>query len=231
MKRLICCGLLLCLMLFGCAKNAPQKAADGVAWDESWTTLGGVLGVAEPGNGLELRDNNEALSVTDMYLATWTIGEGAPYINEDGDEVTLYPARLDVLVYGRKDADTARQDLEDWTARQAETYEVSGTSEETCNGQTFTVSIYFCKSETNPYNQGISAFGVYKDYAISVELNCVDSFTGDAIAIMSDFLNSCHKAVEMRGPMEGNTTREELDSFISNLPALQVQYIENPYRV
>ncbi len=148
----------------------------------------------EPGNGLELRDNNEALSVTDMYLASWTIGEGEPFVNEDGDEVILYPARLDVLVYGRKDADAARQAVADWTARQAETYEVSGTSEETCNGQPFTVSIYLCKSETNPYDQGISAFGVYKDYAISVELNCVDSFTGDAITIMSDFLNSCHYA-------------------------------------
>ena len=39
------------------------------------------------------------------------------------------------------------------------------------------------------------------------------------------------KAVEMRGPMEGNTTREELDSFLSNSPAPQVQYIDNPYRV
>lgn len=52
-----------------------------------------------------------------MYLASWTIGEGEPYTNEDGDEVVLYPARLDVLVYGCKDADAAQQALEDWTAR------------------------------------------------------------------------------------------------------------------
>lgn len=194
MKRFTVCLLALCLLLSGCAKAAPEKAADGTAWSENWTTLGGVLGVEEPGHDLELRDNNEALSVTDMYLASWTIGEGAPYVNEDGDEVVLYPARLDVLVYGRKDADAAQQALEDWTARQAETYDVTASGKQTCGGQDYTVSAYTCKSETNPYSRGVSAFGVYKDYAISAELNCLDSFTGDETAILTDFLNGCHYA-------------------------------------
>lgn len=194
MKRFICCLAALCLLLAGCAKSAPEKAADGAAWDGNWTALGGVLGVEEPGHELELRDNNEALSVTDMYLASWTIGEGVPYVNEDGDEVVLYPARLDVLVYGRKDADAAQQALADWTARQAETYDVTDSRTQTCNGQDFTVSAYTCKSETNPYSRGISAFGVYRDYAISAELNCLDSFTEDEAAILTDFLDGCHYA-------------------------------------
>ena len=194
MKRFTVCLLTLCLLLSGCAKSVPERAADGTAWSENWTTLGGVLGVEEPGHDLELRDNNEALSVTDMYLASWTIGEGAPYVNEDGDEVTLYPARLDVLVYGRRDADAARQALEDWTARQAETYDVTASQKQTCGGQDYTVSAYTCKSENNPYSRGISAFGVYNDYAISAELNCLDSFTEDEAAILTDFLNICHYA-------------------------------------
>lgn len=194
MKPFICCLTALCLLLTGCAKSVPAKAADGAAWDESWTTLGGVLGVEEPGHALELRDNNEALSVTDMYLASWTIGEGAPYVNEDGDEVVLYPARLDVLVCGRKDADAAKQTLEDWSARQAETYDVTASRKQTCNGQDYTVSAYACKSETTPYSRGVSAFGVYDDYAISAELNCLDSFTEDEAAILTDFLDGCHYA-------------------------------------
>lgn len=194
MKKMLCCGLVLCLLLAGCAKSAPEQAADGASWDEGWTTLGGVLGVEEPGNGLVLRDNNEALSVTDMYLASWTIGEGEPYVNEDEEEVVLYPARLDVLVYGRKDGDAARQAVEDWTVRQAETYDVTGTGEQTCGGQDYAISRYICKSETNPYARGISAFGVYRDYAISVELNCLDSFTEDETDILTDFLNACHYA-------------------------------------
>lgn len=194
MKQFICCLAVLCLLLSGCAKSAPEKAADGTAWGENWTTLGGVLGVEEPGHDLELRDNKDALSVTDLYLASWTIGEGSPYTNEDGDEVTLYPARLDVLVYGRKDADSAQQAMADWAARQAETYDVTDSQKQTCNGQEYTVSTYICKSETNPYSRGISAFGVYNDYAISAELNCLDSFTEDEAAILTDFLNGCHYA-------------------------------------
>ena len=102
MKRFIVCLLTLCLLLTGCTKTTPEQAADGTAWNESWTTLGGVLGVEEPGHDLTLQDNKDALSITDMYLASWTIGEGEPYTNEDGDGVVLYPARLDVLVYGCK---------------------------------------------------------------------------------------------------------------------------------
>ncbi len=194
MKRLPICLLALCLTLTGCSKSAPVKAADGADWDEGWTALGNVLGVEEPGNGLVLRDNNEALAVSDLYLASWTIGDGAPYTNEDGDEVLLYPARLDVLVYGRKDEAAARQALEDWTARQAETYDVSATEEQTRNGQDYTVSTYVCKSETNPYSRGVSAFSVYGSYAISAELNCQDGFTGDEAAILTEFLDGCHYA-------------------------------------
>lgn len=194
MKRFTVCLLALCLLLTGCAESAPEKAADGAAWDESWTTLGGVLGVEEPGHELTLQDNKDALSIADMYLASWTIGEGAPYTNEDGDEVVLYPARLDVLVYGRKDSAAAQQAVEDWTARQAETYDVISSGKQTSNGQDYIISTYACKSETNPYSRGVSAFGVYKDYAISAELNCLDSFTEDEAAILTDFLNICHYA-------------------------------------
>ena len=194
MKRFTVCLLALCLLLSGCAESTPEKAADGAAWDESWTTLGGVLGAEELGHELTLQDNKDALSIADMYLASWTIGEGAPYTNEDGDEVVLYPARLDVLVYGRKDSAAAQQALEEWTARQAETYDVTASGKQTCSGADYTISAYTCKSEANPYSRGVSAFGVYKDYAISAELNCLDSFTEDEAAILTDFLDGCHYA-------------------------------------
>lgn len=191
---MFCCGLLLCLLLAGCAKAAPEQTVCGLAWDGSWTNIGNVLGVEEPGNGLVLQDNKDALSVADMYLASWTIGEGEPYVNEEGDEVVLYPARLDVLVYGRRDAAAARQTVEDWIARQAETYDVSGSGTVTACGQDYTDFFYTCASETNPYARGASAFGVYRDCAVSVELNCLDSFEEDAGAILTAFLNGCHYA-------------------------------------
>ena len=194
MKQYICCLAALCLLLAGCAQSAPEQAADGAAWDESWTTLGGVLGVEAPGHDLTLQDNKDALSIAGMYLASWTIGEGAPYTNEDGDEVVLYPAQLDVLVYGRKDSAAARQAAEDWTARQAKTYDVTDSGQQTCNGQDYAVFAYTCKSDSNPYARGVSAFGTYKNCAVSVELNCLDSFTEDERTILTDFLNGCHYA-------------------------------------
>ena len=194
MKQFICCLAALCLLLAGCAQSAAEQAADGAAWDESWTTLGGVLGVEAPGHDLTLQDNKDALSIAGMYLASWTIGEGAPYTNEDGDEVVLYPARLDVLVYGRKNPDAVQQTLKEWTARQAETYDVAGSEEQTCNGQDYTIFAYTCKSDANPYARGASAFCAYQDCAVSVELNCLDSFAGDEGAILYDFLNGCHYA-------------------------------------
>ena len=39
-----------------------------------------------------------------------------------------------------------------------------------------------------------SAFGTYQNYAVSVELNCLDSFTEDESTILTDFLNGCHYA-------------------------------------
>ena len=38
------------------------------------------------------------------------------------------------------------------------------------------------------------------------------------------------KAVEKRGPMEGNTTRAELEAFMASVPAPQVEMIDSPYR-
>lgn len=195
MKRFIAYAAAFCLMLCGCDKT-PSLAADGSPWSEEWTTLGNLLGVEEPGSGLILRDNNEALSVNDMYLATWTAGEPTPYLNEDGDEVELYPARLDVLVYGRKDEDTAAKTLDDWADRQSQTYAVKDTRRRSFGGQEYLISAYDCKSETNPYSRGVSAFAVYGKYAVSVELNCQKDFSGDESAILTDFLDGCHYAAE-----------------------------------
>lgn len=195
MKRFIAWVAAFCLMLMlcGCGR-APSLAADGSPWSENWTTLGDTLGVEQPGNGLTLWDNKDALSVSNMYLATWTVGEATLYLNEDGDEVDLYPARLDVLVYGRKDADAAQRVLEEWVDRQSRNYAISRTERQTHNGQEYTVYAYDCISEQNPYSRGVWAAAVYGSCVVSVELNCQEDFSGDESAILSDFLDGCHFA-------------------------------------
>lgn len=190
MPRTLALALVL-LALTGCAV-APSQAADGGSWSEDWITLGPVLGVQPPEHDLILLDNNTALTANDMYYAAWTAGEPEAYTNADGEETNLYDAQLDVLVYGCADAEHARGAVEDWKARQDEVYAAVARRQETHNGQDYTIATYECVSETNPYSRGISAFGVRGNYAVSMELNCREGFSGDEAEVLADFLNGCH---------------------------------------
>lgn len=179
------------LGLSGCSQY-PDKAADGTSWDHSWTMLGSVLGVEEPGNGFSLLDNYSVLTGEDIYYAAWVAGEPAPYTNEDGEEVEVYDAQIYLLAAGCADEAYARQNEEEWMARQRETYTVTETWMETRNGQEYTLLAYECGSETNPYERGVSAFTVYGTYAVSAELVCRADFTGQEREILLQFLDGCH---------------------------------------
>lgn len=170
----------------------PTRAADGMAWDKEWAILGSALGVEEPGNGLTLLDNNAALTYRDIYYATWTVGEPAGYVNEEGDEVDLYPAQLYLLLQGCKDEENARLAVAEWSGLQKKTYSILESGTGVYNGQEYTVYRYEISSETNPYSRGVSAFTTYGHYALSTELSCQDSFRGDEEAILAEFLEGCH---------------------------------------
>lgn len=181
----------LCLCLAGCTPLPPEKAADGGGWDENWVTVGGVLGVDTP-EGLTPRENNEALSANGMFYATWSMGEGEPYTNEDGDEATLYDVQIYVLLAGYDSAEKAGDNLDEWIGLAESHYTVDSRTQQTCNGQPFTVLGYTYGSDANPYDRGVSAYGVYGNFAISVELSCREGFTGDEAELLAEFLEHCH---------------------------------------
>lgn len=181
----------LCLLLAGCTVLPPERAADGSAWDEGWVTVGGVLGVDTPA-GLTPRENNEALSANGMFYATWSMGEGEAYTNEDGEDAVLYDAQIYVLLAGYSDQEKAESAVKEWTEMADSRYAVDGRSEETCNGQPFTVLTYTYGSDTNPYERGASAYGVYRNFAINVELSCREGFAEDPAETLADFLEHCH---------------------------------------
>jgi len=183
----------LCLSLAGCGQNIPVMAADGAKWDDSWVSVGGILGVDTP-EGLDSRENNDTLGVNGMYYATWSSGEAEPYVNEDGENTDLYDAQLYLLLAGYKEAGKAEDSAVEWLDMASKQYNVENTFTATYNGQDFTVITYTFDSETNPYARGASAFGVYRNYAISAELSCRDRFVGDEQAILADFLENCHYA-------------------------------------
>ena len=185
----------LCLCLSGCgAVLLPEKAADGLDWDKSWVTVGSIVGVDTP-DGMEPQENNEALEAQGMSYATWSIGEAVPFTNEDGDEAQLFDAQVYLLLSGSKSAELAGNTLAQWQEMARQQYIIEGTQTQTHNGQEFTVITYTFDSETNPYSRGASAYGAYRNYAVSVELVCRQDFDGDAAQLLARFLDRCHYAM------------------------------------
>ena len=197
-RRFALLAFILCLtcILCGCEKY-PSQAADGSVWDKNWTMLGSAMGVEEPGNGFALLDNNLALAVSDTYLAMWTSGEPIPYVNADGDEMDIYEAQIYLLLLSCKDAQSAQAAVDDWVLREGETYTVTDTRTETFNGQEYTVLNYLTRSETNPYSRGVVCFAVFENYAVNVELACLEEYAGDETAVMAAFLEGCHYSAEL----------------------------------
>ena len=185
-------ALLSVLLLTGCSESYPSTSQDGTAWNEEWTMLGAVLGVEDPGYNFTLEQNPVVLTGDDTFYATWVTGESTEYVNDEEDTVDLYPAEIYALLYGCTEESYADAAIEEWTAKEAETYEITETSEITCNGQTYTLLSYTVDKEDNPYNRGIVAFTRYETYAITVEMSCTASYTEDASEVLVDFLNRCH---------------------------------------
>ena len=195
MKRSIFVLLALCVCLSGCAMLPPRQAADGLAWSGEWVTVGNVIGVETPG-GLEPLENNDALSASGMYYAAWSMGEAAPYTNAGGEASELYDAQLYLLLAGYDAAEKAEDAAAEWMEMASERYEIEGAfADASFNGQPFEIAAYTCASGTNPYTRGASAFGVYRNYAISVEVQCQEGSGVDPRAVLEDFLAGCHYAV------------------------------------
>lgn len=193
MKRAFVLSLILILLLSGCGRAAVPKTADGQDWSEEWVTVGNVVGVDTP-EGLTFRENNDTLAARGMYYASWSSGEAVPTVNEDGEDALLYDAQLYYLLAGYDSTEKAEEAAAGWLDMAYGQYAVDAEAVETCNGQEFTVISYTYQSESNPYDCGVSAFGAYGNYAISVELSCRESFDGDALDVLENFLESCHYA-------------------------------------
>ena len=67
-------------------------------------------------------------------------------------------------------------------------YEVTAEETISCNGQSYTLLTYHFTSEENPYSHGVSAFGVFENSAICVELTCQESYGEDLHEMLTGFL-------------------------------------------
>lgn len=185
-------SLFLCTFLFldGCS-SAPAETLDGQKWDEDWTQIGTLLGV-EPMEPFTLLDNKDILAADGLYYAAWTAGSPVPYENSDGDMTDLYDAQLYLLFNETADESSAEKKYQTWLASAKDNYEVHQEDTITCNGQSYTRITYDCVSENNPYDRGVSVFGICGANVICAELTCVEDYSADLVQLLTGFLEGCH---------------------------------------
>ena len=185
--------MMICALLAGCGQKTPSVAADGTAWSEDWVMVGEKIGVEDPGHDFTLRDVKGAKK---MYFTAWSIGDAQPHTGADGEEIDVYDAQLVFLLVESGSAESAQATVDEWLALAGETYAVTGTAQQTCNGQEFTLLSYTFASENSAYARGASAFTVYGGCAVSAEFACQDDFDTDPSEMLTDFLEHCHYAAE-----------------------------------
>lgn len=184
--KLLLCLTSISLMLAGCS-SAPSYTQE----DTGSLTIGGILEVNNTNNDLILSDNKDILSSDGLYYTSWVIGDAKPYENSDGETVDLYDAQLYLLLEEFVSGDKALTNLNSWIEQAKTTYDILSEEEVTYNGQTYTLFTYKCTREDNPYDRGVSAFGVHGDSAVCIELTCTEDFSKDLKAILTEFLGNC----------------------------------------
>ena len=103
----------------------------------------------------------------------------------------LYDAQLTLVVQENKTEDKAASAVEGWQTLAQQNYDISDTQTLTAAGQEYTVIQFTYQDESNPYATGVAAFAQRGTSAIEWELSCQDSYSGDALKVLADFLNSC----------------------------------------
>lgn len=192
-KYLLC---VLCIALFSLAGyyfiSSPMEQTKEDTWANSgFLKIGRSLTIQNTDNTLTLLDNRDVLSANGLYYATWTMGESEPYVNSEGKTVDLYDLQLYLILSEHKNTAEASNDMTKWIDLGKNNYEVLTEEEIVCNGQSYLLITYNCVSKDNPYDRGVSAFGVHGNDAMCFELTCRKDFEGDLKNILVSFLDNC----------------------------------------
>lgn len=190
MRRIGIVLLALSLLLTGCAGTSGGRDP---GWEEDWTAMGNHLAIETP-EGFVLNESNDVLSISGLYYATWTSGEGQNFVNSDGKDATVYDGQIYVLLKECADGDAAAKDISDWIEREKQSYEAGDQESLTVGSQEFQILPLISGKGSNPYPFGIAAFAVRGQNAISVELVCSQRFTGEPREVLERFLTGFHYA-------------------------------------
>lgn len=188
------CTIICTVALSGCALTPDLfNTANHTADEESGqVTIGSHLTIQNMDERLTLSEQMDALSADGLYYASWVAGNSTPYENSDGESVSLYDAQLYLLAGEFKSTEAAQENMNNWLAAGKSNYEVISEGEIDCNGQIYSLITYQFTNAANPYDHGISAFGVYEDMAVCMELTCVESYDEDLQQMLTEFLENCN---------------------------------------
>lgn len=188
----LCVTCILCIAaaLSGCASLTSGSGNDTNVISKD-VQIGGSLTVHNTDTRLKLLSNLDTLSADGLYYASWTAGSSEPYENFAGDTVDLYDAQFYLLLGEFKSSDAAQQNMDNWFTAGQTNYSVTEEETVTCNGQSYTVVTYSFNNEENPYERGVSAFGVHQNLAVCIELTCRENYQEDLHEMLIDFLDNC----------------------------------------
>ena len=189
-SKYIVCILCIATLLSGCSAFSSDSGSN-IVTDSEYVTIGSHLIVHNTDARLTLMSNMDALSADGLYYASWAAGSSEPYINFAGDTVDLYDAQLYLLLGEFKSSDAAQENMDNWLTAAHSKYDVTDEKIVTCNEQSYTMVTYKFINEENPYERGVSAFGVHQNLAVCVELTCRENYQEDLYEMLIDFLDGC----------------------------------------
>ena len=174
----------------GCS-SLPSVIEKEPIENTAFLKVGRYLDVNNTNENLILYDYKEALAGDGLYYASWRIGDAMPYKNSDGDIVDLYDAQLYLLLGEFTSNEKAQDNRNEWIEKAKNNYEISVEEETIYNEHPYLIITYTFPGENNPYSRGVSAFGIYENSAVCIELTCQENFAGDLQAILTEFLENC----------------------------------------
>lgn len=175
-------------LLAGCGSSLPFEAQDD---DGGAVQVSQYLTVENTNPDLVLTDNKDVLAADGLYYATWCCGEPESYTNSDGETADLYDAELYLLLCESAQSAEAQENMAAWLAAEKENYAVDSEAELACGDQDYTVIAYHSENADNPYARDVSAFTVFENNAVCAELTCRETFGGDLMKMLTDFLECC----------------------------------------
>ncbi len=191
MKKVIASFLILLPFLLTSCNSLANTTSDGSEWSSDWVEVGLLLGIEKNAGGFQFTEVNDVLGLNGINNASWVYGETKQYTKPDGEDVTLHEAEAYVLVQEFPKDEQAQQATVDWKAVEETNYTLGDERKITCAGQEFSACTLTPKAES-PYSDGIAAFAVHNNFAVSVEMMFQEEFEGDKENTLNEFLDDFH---------------------------------------